>query len=67
MWHDGCPPPLEPPVTACHSEGGKKARRILETAHDDPFSRNTPEELTSALSPAVRDVAAEGCYTVVEL
>jgi hypothetical protein len=29
MWHDGSPPPpLEPPVTACHSEGGKKREKF---------------------------------------
>lgn len=67
MWHEGSPPPLHPnrqlqPVI----QRADKSEKILETAHDDPFSRNTSEKLTSALSPAVRNVAAK-CYTVVEL
>jgi len=29
LWYDGSPPPpLEPPVTACHSEGGKKGDKF---------------------------------------
>jgi hypothetical protein len=67
MWHDGrTPAPTRAASYSLSFRGRKKARKILENAHDDPFSRNTSEELTSALSPAVRNVAAK-CYTVVEL
>jgi hypothetical protein len=65
MWHDGSPPP--PTRTASYRlsfRGRKKARKILETAHDGPSSRNMPDELTSALSPAVRNVEAK-CHIVV--
>lgn len=68
MWQDGTRPAQEPSATAPFIERAKKDEKNLgnRPPRHDSISRNTSEELTSALSLAIRNVTAK-CYTVGEL
>ena len=74
MCHDGPPPLPRPPVNTNWQlqlvyeglEGGGGEEKNLEGPHHNPISTNTSEELTFALSGAIRNVKAK-CYTAGEV